>query len=74
MHAEVQEEFDVVEDIPDQSYDSFLASKAWKQIRELVLRRCNRTCEDAVTARPQSFITPPTDSAKNRRSGPCVES
>src|SRR5271166_5216941 len=24
MHAEVQEEFDVVEDIPDQSYDSFL--------------------------------------------------
>jgi 5-methylcytosine-specific restriction endonuclease McrA len=45
QQAEVQEEFEVVEEIPDQSYASFLNSKRWKEIRELVLRRCNRTCE-----------------------------
>ena len=45
QQAEVQEEFEVVEEIPDQSYASFLNSKRWKEIRELVLRRCNRVCE-----------------------------
>jgi hypothetical protein len=45
VQTEFQQEFEVVEQVPDQSYASFLNSKRWREIRELVLRRCHRICE-----------------------------
>jgi hypothetical protein len=45
QQAEVQEEFEVVEEIPDRSYQSFLHSKEWAEIRRRVIERAGHVCE-----------------------------
>jgi hypothetical protein len=55
MQAEAQQEFDVVEEIPDQSYEAFLHSKAWAEIRHRVLERAGHVCE-ACGRRPAIIV------------------
>jgi 5-methylcytosine-specific restriction endonuclease McrA len=52
---EVQPEFEVVEEIPDQSYQSFLASKEWALIRRRVLERDRGLCQ-ACLRRPGNIV------------------
>jgi hypothetical protein len=61
QQAEVQEEFEVVEEIPDQSYHSFLHSREWAEIRRRVIERAGHVCE--ACGRAEAVICPPFDDA-----------
>jgi hypothetical protein len=51
-----QAEFEVVEEIGDQSYQSFLQSKAWKEICIRVIERA-RACAKPAAFGPRSWST-----------------